>query len=600
MVPAHVQPGSGGPGGGRMGQDCGRRCLRAIGPARPVSWIALAMAAALLVSPYADAASPSRDQAADAQKASRNAYRIPYTVILAAAVDSLPEGTATIPFELLEGLLLVQARAFGTDADTTGVFALDTGAGYLALDHDLAAAIGLIDHGDAAGAVGLTRDPLRRLVIGSQSMDQVQPVLTIDGAIIRRVTDRPVLGLLGSKLYEDRALQVDYVARTLRLIPTTAAAADSARSAADSSQSPVPASPSDASAAIDRSRRMLASAVGARAVAVPFSLAGDGKILLRAKLGVSRFASSRPLTLILDTGATKTVLFRPALQSLGIEFEKWKSLCGLSVPTLFGAPSACLVRMPRVNVDAFACEYAGAGKSTAGPAPTASGADAAGTKPAGGSGAEPPRRMRPGVQAMLGEPKQPADSAPRDGTGAGAADSARAAAAAGSGMASAAPAGPAITLEPTTLRAEDLDAIVMESELQEVLSQVVGTPVHGLLGYTFLRHYRLTIDYPQRVLWLEAAADPDPRPFEYSHPGIQIERDGASLRLVAVAEGSPAAREKVAVGDTLVSVDGRDVSAHDLAEVARWLEGEPGSRVTLVLANSAGRRTVAITRRRLL
>lgn len=167
-------------------------------------------------------------------------------------------------------------------------------------------------------------------------------------------------------------------------------------------------------------------------------------------------------------------------------------------------------------------------------------------------------------------------------------------------MASAAPAGPAITLEPTTLRAEDLDAIVMESELQEVLSQVVGTPVHGLLGYTFLRHYRLTIDYPQRVLWLEAAADPDPRPFEYSHPGIQIERDGASLRLVAVAEGSPAAREKVAVGDTLVSVDGRDVSAHDLAEVARWLEGEPGSRVTLVLANSAGRRTVAITRRRLL
>lgn len=550
---------------------------------------------------------PVRASAEDSHGTTRTAnpiaYRIPYTALAVARTDSsaaskprvYPDGTARIPAELLEGLLLLTGRASGEGRDTTGAFVLDTGAGFLALDHDLALHLSLVDGGTRTEPVGMAQRPLRRLVLGDQTRDQVQPVLTIDGAIIRRVTDRPVLGLLGARLYDDRALQVDYLDREIRLLPTRShsANADSAGPGTETAGGPRVA------AAIRRSHASLASAISPDAMAVPFTLAGDGKILVDARVGVSRFASSRPLRLILDTGATKTVLFRGPLRALGVDVARWPTLCGLSVPTLFGAPSACVVRLPRLTLEAMAFDAGGDEiQSTA--ARTAKAEDdrpdAAATTaarlPAGA------RRVRPAVAAMLGRAN---DDMKKEESGA--AQPHRTAAAPGSAEpaeSSAADADGAPAPRETTLRAAEHDAILMDSELADVLSNVVGERVHGLLGYTFLRHYRVTVDYPNRVAWFEHAADPDPRPFEYSHPGIQLERDGATLRIVAVAEGSPAAAARIAVGDTLVSVDGQPAAGQDLSDIARLLEGEPGSRLMLGVAGPDGRRTVAVVRRRLL
>src|SRR5262247_2952873 len=64
-----------------------------------------------------------------------------------AATDTTwPEGTQRIRFENLEGMVLIEMTLRGTGGrDTTGLFVLDTGAGFLALDHDLATGLGIAD-----------------------------------------------------------------------------------------------------------------------------------------------------------------------------------------------------------------------------------------------------------------------------------------------------------------------------------------------------------------------------------------------------------------------------------------------------------------------
>src|SRR5580765_5080570 len=116
--------------------------------------------------------------------------------------DSLrwPEGTEVLRFENLEGIILVPGRLHGrAGADTSGPLALDTGAGYLALDVSLARILGIADSAADSQAVGIAERALPRLTLGSWTLDQVEPVLTVDGDVVRRVSDRPVLGLVGQK-----------------------------------------------------------------------------------------------------------------------------------------------------------------------------------------------------------------------------------------------------------------------------------------------------------------------------------------------------------------------------------------------------------------
>ena len=61
-----------------------------------------------------------------------------------------PEGTQVLRFEDLEGAILLRATLVPKSGrDTSGVFVLDTGAGFLALDLELARLLGIAD--SAAG-----------------------------------------------------------------------------------------------------------------------------------------------------------------------------------------------------------------------------------------------------------------------------------------------------------------------------------------------------------------------------------------------------------------------------------------------------------------
>jgi predicted metalloprotease with PDZ domain len=146
-----------------------------------------------------------------------------------------------------------------------------------------------------------------------------------------------------------------------------------------------------------------------------------------------------------------------------------------------------------------------------------------------------------------------------------------------------------------------VDAAVIESPLSEALDRVVGAPVDGLLGYSFLRRYRVGIDYARRVVWLDPLPEPwDDRPYEYSHVGIQLERNGAAAEIVAIATDSPAARSGIMVGDTLVAIDATRADQADLEALTRRLEGPPGTPVRIVVQRAGRQITYRLARRRLL
>ena len=443
---------------------------------------------------------------------------------LAAVPSGWPEGTEVLDFENLEGVMMVNGRLRGSERDTTGLLVLDTGAGHLALDARLAMRLGILDHlPEVREDVGLSVRPLRRLEIGSRQMDQISPVMTVDADVVRRVTDRPVLGLLGQSLFRNQALWMDFREEKLALIPVPPTAETIRLTDAGSSRSLFGSGGAEARVrrydpvALDMkrwrrralaSKSALARALGRGAMAIPFELEGDGKIVISVRLSdptPSRW--SKPIALILDTGATKTVLFSPAIRRFVRGAARWRTLEGLSAPTLFGSESAAIALVPEIAI-----------------------------RVPGGS-----------------------------------------------------------------VRRRNVDVALLGGTLGPLLSRATGRTVHGLLGYSFLRHFRVCIDYPHRVLWLERLEPEwDERPFEYSHPGLQIERVEYAIRVVAVARSSPAAEAGILAGDELISVNGDSVRDITIVELARRLEGEPGTRVDLVLRRGAQEHRHTIIRRQLL
>ena len=202
--------------------------------------------------------------------------------------NSWPDGTEILPVENLEGIILVSAKLRGTSGrDTAGTLVLDSGAGYLALDRDLTVLLGLATPAGESGGFTIADRPLRRLELGALQMDQISPVIGVDMEIVRRATDRPILGLLGQLPLASRAVLVDYTARRVALIPMTPWNEKSRvdPSTLEPSRGDTLEDPSTAdSIRVNRSGSRLRELLSPEAVAVPFRLVGDGKILISARV----------------------------------------------------------------------------------------------------------------------------------------------------------------------------------------------------------------------------------------------------------------------------------------------------------------------------
>lgn len=222
--------------------------------------------------------------------------------------------------------MLVEAGLHGASRDTSGLLALDTGAGFLALDRALAAHLGVVEAGGQTGGIALADRALARFVLGSLGIDHVTPLLTIDAGIVRRFTDRPVLGLLGQRPFTGRALIVDYQAEQLTVLPV----------------------PQQRERSLEASRQAIGAHLSESARAVPFELAGDGKILVSGRIpGIDSIGGPPILTWIVDTGATRCVLFEEAFEDPAF-LRNWRSMEGLRAPTLLGDEPARVAVAPVV------------------------------------------------------------------------------------------------------------------------------------------------------------------------------------------------------------------------------------------------------------
>lgn len=447
-------------------------------------------------------------------------------------------GAEVITFENIEGLILVPASLIGV-RDTSGLLVLDTGAGYLALDHPVAERLGLLDDRFVPGSVDFADKNLSRLRLGSLEIDQVAPVLVLDASVVRRVTDRPALGLLGESVLRGRVVFIDYRAERITFLPAgveNEQPRDRARPSHD-----------DDHAVFERSRRSFKGLLTDRARPLRFRLAGDGKMIVRGRFSMSGSPPwSDTLNLILDTGATKCVFFESRLERRVPQWARWPNLAGLSAPTLLGNSAARLVRMPTLELIGDAEDQEGSDRAVDDRAVE--------RNPKGSNTTTSHDRRNDPRSAHTGN-----------------------------------------------IARADVDAAVIESPLSDALERVAGMPIDGLIGYSYLRRYRIGIDDARHVAWFDPLPEPwDDRPFEYSHVGIQIERNGSAAEIVAIAGGSPASRAAISVGDTLVAVDGAPAAEVDLETLARKLEGPPGTAVDVTLRQGGRETSRRLVRRRLL
>jgi hypothetical protein len=273
-----------------------------------------------------------------------------------------PEGTEALPFDNVEGVMLVRATvssrpgrgsspasseagarsgtepstdpepAMRVNGDTTGWFALDTGAGFLAMDSQLAVALGIADSLPRR-SIDVAPRPLARLTLGGLAMDQVSPVLVLRSHLLDRVAERDVMGLIGHRVMQDRALWVDYEAGRLALVPAG------------------PLVEMEETNAIAESRRLLQAGLSPAAIPCRFRMTEDGKVLLRARVTPHRGGGPTPwLTWVLDTGASKATLFEDVVEPLA-RTSAWRPVMrGLIAPTLLATSSASLCRMRRIEV----------------------------------------------------------------------------------------------------------------------------------------------------------------------------------------------------------------------------------------------------------
>jgi hypothetical protein len=161
----------------------------------------------------------------------------------------------------------------------------------------------------------------------------VTPVVVFPGQLLSRVTDRPVLGLIGHRLMKDRALWIDYRDHRIALVPSE------------------PSAQLDDASAVGASRRLLGSALSSAATPIRFRMLEDGKVLLSVRVTPIHGGGPTPwLNLALDTGASKCTLFEDVVAPL-VSTSGWKpEIHGLAAPTLLETSAARLCRVKRIEV----------------------------------------------------------------------------------------------------------------------------------------------------------------------------------------------------------------------------------------------------------
>ena len=130
-----------------------------------------------------------------------------------------------------------------------------------------------------------------------------------------------------------------------------------------------------------------------------------------------------------------------------------------------------------------------------------------------------------------------------------------------------------------------LPALTVEgNRLRDVPAQAAATwaaPAPVILGLEVFEQFRLVLDLRHDRLWLKPGP---PRPFDRDLTGLTVEKQGNALRIVHIAQGSPAALSGVRSGTTITAIDGKAIDDGYFASDAwRWRFGAAGTRIVLTI-----------------
>ncbi|MEZ0325721.1 MAG: PDZ domain-containing protein [Fimbriimonas sp.] len=123
----------------------------------------------------------------------------------------------------------------------------------------------------------------------------------------------------------------------------------------------------------------------------------------------------------------------------------------------------------------------------------------------------------------------------------------------------------------------------------------------GTVGFGFLKHFNITIDYDRRRVWFENFSGKvvdDPvgetgisATYSESFKGVVVAR---------VSPDSPAAVAGIKERDLILSIDGRDVHLEGYREMRQMLEGPVGSKVKIAIQRGGALKRFEIERKELL
>lgn len=252
-----------------------------------------------------------------------------------------PPGTDLTSFELRDGQILVRATLHSPSGhDASGFLIFDTGAPALVVTLGVWNSIQLDTLEMRGSEVWRIRRPLGTVDLGSTQI----PNLTIEGLVADSLLDSDEIGLFGPSLLGDRAVVVDYEARTLAIVnrSLTLVARDTATGSRGGRGS------------LDfarRSRARFGAVLPRGAVPVPIRMFRGGRMLVSARIEEpERNWQSPSLALLLDTGASACVIFDDVVTERVPRMTAWPRLSGPWLRTTLGSFPADQVLLPRLRL----------------------------------------------------------------------------------------------------------------------------------------------------------------------------------------------------------------------------------------------------------
>ena len=118
-----------------------------------------------------------------------------------------------------------------------------------------------------------------------------------------------------------------------------------------------------------------------------------------------------------------------------------------------------------------------------------------------------------------------------------------------------------------------------------------AVPVIGWIGGNVLENFRLTIDYPRRMLYWQKQTDPDTSDLDQVGLTLQSDHHEYIVSAVATRNGQPTV-PGVAPGDKLVRVDQLETATARSGALFRAMHGKPGETRVLVLERGGHRFSV--------